>query len=117
MLRFGAFQIEPRTWTLARDGRTIDLSPRLVEILACLALDSFNEEIATGASGHVYAREFAANARVATGAIQLAAAIVAPLRRPSNRHWPKLLGTRARRSGCSRRRIHSPIRQRSARAE
>jgi DNA-binding winged helix-turn-helix (wHTH) protein len=37
-----------------------------------LALASFNDEIATGSSGHVYAREFAANARVATGAIQLA---------------------------------------------
>jgi DNA-binding winged helix-turn-helix (wHTH) protein len=37
MLRFGAFQIDPRTWTLTNAGRTVDLSPRLVEILAYLA--------------------------------------------------------------------------------
>jgi DNA-binding winged helix-turn-helix (wHTH) protein len=37
MLRFGAFQIDPRTWTLSREGQTVDLSPRLVEILAYLA--------------------------------------------------------------------------------
>jgi DNA-binding winged helix-turn-helix (wHTH) protein len=37
MLRFGAFQIDPRTWTLTNDGRNVDLSPRLVEILAYLA--------------------------------------------------------------------------------
>ena len=33
MIRFGSFQIDPRTWLLTRDGTTIDLSPRLVEIL------------------------------------------------------------------------------------
>lgn len=33
MIRFGSFQIEPRTWLLTRDGRAVDLSPRLVEIL------------------------------------------------------------------------------------
>jgi DNA-binding winged helix-turn-helix (wHTH) protein len=37
MLRFGAFQIDPRTWTLTNAGRSVDLSPRLVEILAYLA--------------------------------------------------------------------------------
>src|SRR5262245_32152148 len=37
MLRFGAFQIDPRTWSLTNAGRTVDLSPRLVEILAYLA--------------------------------------------------------------------------------
>ena len=37
MIRFGPFQIDPRTWTLARDGQSIDLSPRLVEILGHLA--------------------------------------------------------------------------------
>jgi hypothetical protein len=36
------------------------------------ALASFADEIATSSSGHIYARECAANARVATGAIQLA---------------------------------------------
>jgi DNA-binding winged helix-turn-helix (wHTH) protein/Flp pilus assembly protein TadD len=36
------------------------------------ALASFDEEIATRTSGHVYAREFAMNARVAVGFIQLA---------------------------------------------
>lgn len=35
------------------------------------AFASFDEEIATGASGHVYAWEFAVNARVATGFAQL----------------------------------------------
>jgi tetratricopeptide (TPR) repeat protein len=35
------------------------------------ALASFSEEIATGTSGHIYAREFVANARVATGCLQL----------------------------------------------
>jgi len=34
VIRFGPFQIEPRTWILSRDGQVIDLSPRLVEILA-----------------------------------------------------------------------------------
>ena len=33
MIRFGSFQIDPRTWLLTRDGHSIDLSPRLVEIL------------------------------------------------------------------------------------
>jgi tetratricopeptide (TPR) repeat protein len=35
------------------------------------ALASFDEEIATGQSGHIYARECALNARVATGFTQL----------------------------------------------
>ena len=34
MIRFGPFQIDPRTWELAKDGMPVDLSPRLVEILA-----------------------------------------------------------------------------------
>lgn len=34
MIRFGPFQIDPRTWLLTRDNRAVDLSPRLVEILA-----------------------------------------------------------------------------------
>jgi DNA-binding winged helix-turn-helix (wHTH) protein len=34
MIRFGSFQIDPRTWLLTHDGRAVDLSPRLVEILA-----------------------------------------------------------------------------------
>jgi DNA-binding winged helix-turn-helix (wHTH) protein len=33
MIRFGSFQIDPRTWLLTLDGRPVDLSPRLVEIL------------------------------------------------------------------------------------
>jgi DNA-binding winged helix-turn-helix (wHTH) protein/predicted Zn-dependent protease len=33
MIRFGSFQIDPRTWLLTSDGRAIELSPRLVEIL------------------------------------------------------------------------------------
>ncbi|MSO35025.1 MAG: hypothetical protein EXQ54_01160 [Acidobacteria bacterium] len=37
VIRFGPFQIDPRTWTLSRDGHTVDLSPRLVEILGHLA--------------------------------------------------------------------------------
>src|SRR5262245_38713513 len=37
MLHFGAFQIDPRTWTLTHEGRSVALSPRLVEILASLA--------------------------------------------------------------------------------
>ena len=37
MIRFGPFQIDPRTWTLTRDGQVVDLSPRLVEILAFFA--------------------------------------------------------------------------------
>jgi len=34
MIRFGSFQIEPRTWLLSKDNAPVDLSPRLVEILA-----------------------------------------------------------------------------------
>jgi DNA-binding winged helix-turn-helix (wHTH) protein len=34
MIRFGSFSIEPRTWLLTEGGRAVDLSPRLVEILA-----------------------------------------------------------------------------------
>ena len=34
MIRFGSFQVDPRTWLLTSDGRAVDLSPRLVEILA-----------------------------------------------------------------------------------
>jgi DNA-binding winged helix-turn-helix (wHTH) protein/Tfp pilus assembly protein PilF len=34
MIRFGPFQIDPRTWLLTRDNQVVDLSPRLVEILA-----------------------------------------------------------------------------------
>ena len=34
MIRFGAFAIDPRTWLLTLDGRAVELSPRLVEILA-----------------------------------------------------------------------------------
>jgi DNA-binding winged helix-turn-helix (wHTH) protein/Tfp pilus assembly protein PilF len=33
MIRFGSFQIDPRTWLLTRDRAAVDLSPRLVEIL------------------------------------------------------------------------------------
>jgi DNA-binding winged helix-turn-helix (wHTH) protein len=36
MVRFGPFAIDRRTWTLTRNGVTVDLSPRLVEILAHL---------------------------------------------------------------------------------
>ena len=36
MVRFGSFVIDTRTWTLARQGEAVDLSPRLVEILAHL---------------------------------------------------------------------------------
>ncbi len=36
-MRFGPFLLDQRTWTLARDGTVLDLSPRLVEILAFLA--------------------------------------------------------------------------------
>ncbi len=38
MLRFGLFDIDERTWSLTRDGVAVDLSPRLVEILAHLVL-------------------------------------------------------------------------------
>ena len=34
MIRFGPYQIDPRTWLLSQGGRAVDLSPRLVEILA-----------------------------------------------------------------------------------
>ena len=34
MIRFGPFQIDPRTWLLTRESAPVDLSPRLVEILA-----------------------------------------------------------------------------------
>lgn len=37
MIRFGPFQVDPRTWTLSRDGEAVELSPRLVEILGYLA--------------------------------------------------------------------------------
>jgi DNA-binding winged helix-turn-helix (wHTH) protein len=33
MIRFGGFQIDPRTWMLTQDAKPVDLSPRLVEIL------------------------------------------------------------------------------------
>jgi len=33
MIRFGSFQIDPRTSLLTHDGKPVDLSPRLVEIL------------------------------------------------------------------------------------
>jgi DNA-binding winged helix-turn-helix (wHTH) protein len=36
MLVFGPFAIATRTWTLTRDGTAVELSPRLVEILAYL---------------------------------------------------------------------------------
>ena len=45
MIRFGRFQIDPRTWSLSRDGDAVDLSPRLVEILA--AIVEKNGEIVT----------------------------------------------------------------------
>ena len=34
MIRFGSFQIDPRTWLLTDGSGPVDLSPRLVEILA-----------------------------------------------------------------------------------
>ena len=37
MIRFGPFQVDPRTWVLSRDRAVVDLSPRLVEILGYLA--------------------------------------------------------------------------------
>lgn len=37
MIRFGPFEIDRRTWSLSREDVAVDLSPRLVEILACLA--------------------------------------------------------------------------------
>jgi DNA-binding winged helix-turn-helix (wHTH) protein len=36
MERFGPFALDRRTWTVLRDGAAVDLSPRLVEILAYL---------------------------------------------------------------------------------
>ena len=45
MIRFGPFQVDPRTWSLSRDGDEVDLSPRLVEILA--AIVEKNGEIVT----------------------------------------------------------------------
>ncbi|MEZ5284729.1 MAG: winged helix-turn-helix domain-containing protein [Vicinamibacterales bacterium] len=36
MVRFGPFDIDARTWTLRREGQAVDLSPRLVQILAHL---------------------------------------------------------------------------------
>ena len=45
MIRFGPFQIDPRTWSLSRDGDAVDLSPRLVEILT--AIIEKNGEIVT----------------------------------------------------------------------
>jgi DNA-binding winged helix-turn-helix (wHTH) protein len=36
MVRFGPFAIDTRTWTLSHNGASVDLSPRLVEILAFL---------------------------------------------------------------------------------
>jgi DNA-binding winged helix-turn-helix (wHTH) protein len=40
VIRFGPFEIDPRTWTLVREGQALDLSPRLVEILGHLATRS-----------------------------------------------------------------------------
>lgn len=37
MIRFGSFQIDPRTWMLSQDSKPVDLSPRLVEILGFIA--------------------------------------------------------------------------------
>ncbi|MGV3519437.1 winged helix-turn-helix domain-containing protein [Luteitalea sp.] len=37
MLDFGPFRIDLRTCVLTRDGATVPLSPRLVQVLACLA--------------------------------------------------------------------------------
>lgn len=36
MVRFGSFEIDTRTWMLTSEGRPVDLSPHLVEILAHL---------------------------------------------------------------------------------
>ncbi|MFN8062477.1 MAG: winged helix-turn-helix domain-containing protein [Vicinamibacterales bacterium] len=36
-MHFGPFALDERTWLLARDGTAVELSPRLVEILAYLA--------------------------------------------------------------------------------
>jgi DNA-binding winged helix-turn-helix (wHTH) protein len=40
MIRFGPFQIDPRTWLLTRDSQAVDLSPRLVEILGFIVSKS-----------------------------------------------------------------------------
>jgi DNA-binding winged helix-turn-helix (wHTH) protein len=40
VIRFDAFEIDPRTWSLTRQGQAVDLSPRLVEILGYLAARS-----------------------------------------------------------------------------
>jgi DNA-binding winged helix-turn-helix (wHTH) protein len=40
MIRFGSFHIDPRTWLLTRDGRPVELSPRLVEILGYIVARS-----------------------------------------------------------------------------
>ena len=45
MIRFGPFQVDPRTWSLSQGGDPVDLSPRLVEILA--AIVEKNGEIVT----------------------------------------------------------------------
>ena len=45
MIRFGPFQVDPRTWSLTQSGESVDLSPRLVEILA--AIVEKNGEIVT----------------------------------------------------------------------
>jgi DNA-binding winged helix-turn-helix (wHTH) protein/Flp pilus assembly protein TadD len=37
VMHFGPFALDERTWSLARDGAAVDLSPRLVEILAFFA--------------------------------------------------------------------------------
>lgn len=37
MLDFGPFRIDSRTYVLTRDGAMVPLSPRLVQVLACLA--------------------------------------------------------------------------------
>ena len=40
MIRFGPFQIDPRTWLLTRESEPVDLSPRLVEILGFIVSKS-----------------------------------------------------------------------------
>ena len=45
MIRFGPFQVDPRTWSLSRGGEAVDLSPRLVELLT--AIIEKNGEIVT----------------------------------------------------------------------
>ena len=47
MIKFGPFEVDSRTWTLSRNGESIDLSPRLVEILAFVVVK--NGEIVTKA--------------------------------------------------------------------